>query len=174
MSDGIRMDNSELDRMTVRFERRAQTSGTAFATALTRITLNLVAYVKTQKLQGQVLNQRSGKLNRSIAQRVTREGNNLEGIVGSIKGHAPHALPLEGGSKPHIIRPKKGKALKFFMSGEAPGAGAEGPTNQSTVYARVVHHPGNKAYRYLRSSLQENRAMIVRELNAAAMRNIAS
>lgn len=148
--------------MALRFAKRANTSGEAFVTALTRVTLLLVAYVKTQKLQGQVLNQRSGKLNRSMAQRVTRDGDTLTGIVGSIAGHAPHALPLEAGSKPHAIVPKRGNVLAF--------KGPEG----LTVFARAVMHPGNKAYRYLRSSLEENRPMIVREMNAAAMKNIAS
>lgn len=43
--------------------------------------------------------------------------------------YAPY---LEEGTRPHIIRPKRAKALRFKVGGR-------------TVYAKIVHHPGTKA-----------------------------
>ena len=156
--------NDSLSRVQVKFSRAASQAPQIFLAALERVSTELVRYVKTQKIHGQVLHQRSGKLSRSIDSRVTSEGGLIEGIVGSIKGGAPHALPLEVGSKPHIIRPVRAKALHFM------GLNADGEVTD--IFRRSVMHPGNKPYRYLQSSLQENRAHIVHALSNAGMKGI--
>ncbi len=52
------------------------------------------------------------------------------------------AVFLEGGTKPHIIRARRARALRFATSGRrlsgSPRRGA------SVVYARHVRHPGTK------------------------------
>ena len=45
------------------------------------------------------------------------------------------AATTDRGARPHIIRPRKGKALRFVVDGRV-------------VFARVVHHPGNRPSRW--------------------------
>ena len=65
-----------------------------------------------------------------------------------VKADTPYAAPVEFGSKPHIIRPKKpGGVLAWGGSRRLSGrlrSGAK-PTN----FARLVHHPGSRAHPYL-------------------------
>ena len=51
----------------------------------------------------------------------------------------PQAKWTDEGTRPHIIRPRNAKALRFRIRGR-------------TVYARVVHHPGNKGTRWFRNT----------------------
>lgn len=53
------------------------------------------------------------------------------------------AAGIEAGTRPHIIRPKKVGGVLVFVarSGE-------------TVFARLVQHPGTKAYRILETALR--------------------
>lgn len=74
---------------------------------------------------------RSGALTDSIDGRVTSVGN--ASATGVFEATAPHAVYVDEGTKPHVIRPKNGKYLVF------PGRGG------STVFAREVNHPGTKA-----------------------------
>jgi len=53
-----------------------------------RLTLELLRKVKAEKLSGQVLNVRTGRLRRSITQRVTDDGRAVQGIVGTNVGYA--------------------------------------------------------------------------------------
>jgi len=48
-----------------------------------------------------------------------------------------YAMPIELGSRPHVIRSRRAKFLRFI--------GRDG----SVVYARKVNHPGNRPYRFL-------------------------
>lgn len=66
--------------------------------------------------------------------------NTLEGIVSA---GAPHALPVEDGTRPHEIRPRFRRALRFPMAGGKDGFG----------YARVVHHPGTEPQPFLEPAL---------------------
>ena len=47
------------------------------------------------------------------------------------------AATTDRGARPHVIRPVKAKALRFVMDGRV-------------VFARVVHHPGNKGSGWFR------------------------
>ncbi len=49
---------------------------------------------------------------------------------------------LEGGAKPHIIKAKKGKYLRIPVGGKS-------------LFVKQVRHPGNKAYKFLESTIQE-------------------
>jgi len=51
--------------------------------SVSRMALRLLARVKTDKLSGQVLKVRTGRLRRSINQRVVREGKGVYGYVGT-------------------------------------------------------------------------------------------
>jgi hypothetical protein len=79
---------------------------------------------------------RSGEMARSLRSRTApRE---VEWHYG-----APQALFLEEGTRPHVIRPKKAKALRWM--------GPNGP-----IFARSVRHPGTKAQPHLEPAIRDN------------------
>ena len=123
------------------------------------LTLDLQGYVISQKLQGQVLNHRSGALSRSIQQDVIAEGDKVTGEVfsaGDVKYAAIHEF---GGVIPaHDIVPNKAGALAFMMDGRQ-------------VFASVVHMPDvtMPERSFLRSSLEEKSTEIVAGIEAAAL-----
>lgn len=60
---------------------------------------------------------------------------------------------LESGTRPHIIRPRRAKALRWPAKGVGVTLGGRVKASQlrklgrgAYAYARVVHHPGTKAY----------------------------
>jgi phage gpG-like protein len=55
----------------------------ALRKSVSRLALELLAKVKRDKLSGQVLNVRTGRLRRSITQRVIANGATIQGIVGT-------------------------------------------------------------------------------------------
>lgn len=71
-----------------------------------------------------------GTLKRS--RRVSGIRPTAAGFSVDIAYTAPQAEFTEKGTRPHVIRPRRAKALRFVSGGR-------------TVFARVVHHPGTKA-----------------------------
>lgn len=63
-------------------------------------------------------------------------------VVGRVIVSTRYAAAVHEGAKPHIIRPKKKKALKFVYRGQ-------------TVIVKSVRHPGNKARPWLLTALRE-------------------
>lgn len=62
-----------------------------------------------------------------------------------IGGNLPYGAAQERGARPHDIRPTGGrKYLRFVVDGQV-------------VFTKIVHHPGNKPYPYLRPALFQNR-----------------
>lgn len=59
--------------------------------------------------------------------------------VGSDVFYAPY---VNDGTRPHVIRPKRARALRFVVGGQV-------------VFARVVQHPGTKANPFLTRALRE-------------------
>ena len=57
-------------------------------------------------------------------------------IVGHDAQHAPHAFFVHWGTKPHIIRPREKKMLRWANGG-------------GFIFARIVHHPGYKGDAWL-------------------------
>ncbi len=54
-------------------------------------------------------------------------------IIGHHRQHAPHALFVHWGTRPHVIRPKTKKALRW-VGGSGGGTGF--------IFAKFVNHPG--------------------------------
>lgn len=82
----------------------------------------------------------TGRLRASI--RVERRsffGLRQRWTVGSDVDYAPM---VNDGTRPHIIRPKRAKALRFNVGGKV-------------VFARVVHHPGTRARPFLDRALAD-------------------
>lgn len=71
---------------------------TGLSTTIKRLTLTLLANVKSGKLSGQVLNVRTGRLRRSINQRIVGEDSDvIQGIVGTNLVYArPHEYGFHG------------------------------------------------------------------------------
>jgi len=108
----------------------------------------------SEKLDGGVLNARSGALKASISARVTGAGDGVEARVGSFGGIKYAAIQEYGGlTAAHEILPSKGAALAFVVDG-------------AMRFARRVDHPGSviPERSYLRSSLEDMREEIVAAL----------
>lgn len=69
---------------------------------------------------------RTGRMRSSIG--ASFENNGLAAIIGP---SVDYAIDVEKGTQPHIIRPKRAKALRFSVGGEVR-------------FANHVHHPGTK------------------------------
>lgn len=80
----------------------------------------------------------TGNLKSAI--KVTKEGEGRY-RVGPDLTQAPYAWYVEFGTKPHIIKAKPGKSLKFQKDGK-------------TIYAKQVRHPGTKAQPYVRPVIE--------------------
>jgi phage gpG-like protein len=117
------------------------------------------------KLNGPVLNRRTGALQNSIRQDLKVSAQDVTGTIGAGKGIPYAAIHEFGGTtKPHDIRPKGKTALAF-----TDGYGG-------TIFARVVHHPGSKMPErsYMRSTLADWSDRITRTLAKAVSDGAAS
>ena len=70
-----------LTSLSYRITAKGKALHTSLLIAFARIAIGLQAYIKTQKLQGQVLAHRSGKLTRSIEQQVVDQGRTFTAVV---------------------------------------------------------------------------------------------
>ncbi|MEV6565863.1 hypothetical protein [Streptomyces kronopolitis] len=66
------------------------------------------------------------------------------GLTGVILCDHPATLFVLYGTRPHVIRPRRAKALRFDSGGR-------------TVFAAVVHHPGTKPNDFLGRALRAGR-----------------
>lgn len=130
---------------------------------VTQLALKLEKYIKTQKLNGRVLNRISGRLARSISNKVMMSAHEVIARVFS-SGDVPYAAIHEFGGKtqPHIIEPKKASVLAF--------AGGDG----GMVFARRVNHPGSvmPERSFMRSSLRDMSTEISLGMKTAVVRSI--
>lgn len=85
----------------------------------------------------------NGKLRQSITEKVGK----MQGVIAV---NADYAGAVEFGSKAHIIRPRRKKALAF-----KPGAGFKFWDESGRVVVKFVKHPGTKAQPYLRPAMKE-------------------
>ena len=60
----------------------------------------------------------------------------------TVYSNVAYAGFVNDGTRPHIIRPRRAKALRFRMNGRI-------------VYAQVVNHPGTRARPFLDRALEE-------------------
>lgn len=118
----LELDEAELNRQTGAFLRRRMRS--------------LQRRIATQARQDVPV--RTGHLGRSIREGQVRMSGPRT-VDGSVEATARYAAPVHEGSRPHIIRPRKAKALRFEIGGR-------------TVFARMVRHPGTKARPFLRNA----------------------
>lgn len=107
-----------------------------------------VRYVRTQKLSGQVLNRRSGKLSNHVTMQVQDQGTQIS-LKAGVFGGVPYARPHEYGYKGEVeVRPYERK----------DGTHVSGHTRQVDMPERS----------YLRRSLLERHQEYAARLLAAA------
>lgn len=121
----------------------------------------LVSYTINDKLAGQVLTRRAGRLASSIFGSAVVSGDLVVGTLGS-KG-VPYAAIQEYGGQtgPHDIMPTAARALSFIWHGDR-------------VFFSHVNHPGSKIPEnsYLRSTLLDMHDVILEELREGVLRAI--
>jgi len=134
--------------LAYRISAKGKAMHASLVQAFTRIAIGLQGYIKTQKLQGQVLEQRSGKLSRSIIQTVTDAGRTITAIVqaGSL---APYGAVHEWGGTFNIPEHMSHSSLS---------------KKEWTVKAHTATFPERS---FMRSSLSEYRARALHEIEQA-------
>ena len=86
----------------------------ALHAAIERLSIRLMVSVKRDRLSGQALNVRTGRLRRSITQTVTDDGNRVTGYVGTVVEYAPiHEYGFKGAMniRAHMRSSKNGKSF---------------------------------------------------------------
>lgn len=78
-------------------------------------------------------------------------------VIGHNLQHAPHAVFVHWGTRPHVIKPKNRKVLRW-PSGQGGATGF--------VFARFVHHPGYEGDAWLVKAADE----AVRQFDAIVRR----
>jgi len=142
------------EKIAEKFDAMPDLMRKALVRKVYELTLRLESHVKNDKLSGQVLNTKSGRLKRSIQHSVFDGGDKIIGQVFSTNDVPYNAIHEYGGrTPPHDIFPVKAQALAFMYNGKM-------------TFAKVVHHPGSlmPERSYLRSSLQDMKGTIEREI----------
>jgi phage gpG-like protein len=124
---------------------------------MVRLALKMVAMVKG-KLSGEVLKVRSGRLRRSITWRGFKDANSSTVTVGTnVKYAKTHELGLT--IPAHIVRARRGKALKFMVGGKL-------------LFRKQVRIPAVKMPKrsFLQASLEQMRPTIKAELEKALLK----
>jgi phage gpG-like protein len=123
---------------------------------VTTLAFRLESKIKRDKLSGQVLGVRSGKLRAGIFSKATQSGDRTEGMAASA-GDVKYAGVHEFGGTINIPEiTAKGKALAFMQGGKM------------AFYKKVAAHTITMPERsFMRSSLADMRDQIIREMTEA-------
>lgn len=78
---------------------------------------------------------RTGRLKASIHPDPVRRSGPWS-ISTGVSADAPYAAPVHEGARPHVIRPRNARALRFEINGRV-------------IFARRVNHPGQRAQPFL-------------------------
>lgn len=124
----------------------------AISREATALALQLQARVKGA-LSGEILQVQTGFLRSHVFQDVKSTGDAVIGEVftSGVKYAAVHEY---GGTSPYEIKPKSGKALRWFAGG-------------FPVFAKSVIHPPAKMRSFMRYSLDEMKGEIIERMRAA-------
>lgn len=114
-------------------------------------------FAVAQTIINPVFKPRTGALQRGTKASVVRLSS---GKLLRITNRKAYAKSIEEGSKPHIIRARKAKFLRFIVGGHY-------------VYRRFVRHPGTKPYWFLRSAVEHTGNEIRSRLLVAGMSRVA-
>ena len=139
----FKVDYSDVQRFNVQIGRKLTQFPNEVKEAINKSTLSIERQAKTNLTNnGSVV---TGHLRRSISHKVYIN----EGIVSA---NTKYAEGVEKGTKPHVIRAKKKKALYW--------QGANHPV-------KVVNHPGSRAKPYLIPALKSEQPKFIQNLKEA-------
>lgn len=130
---------------------------------VTRLAIEMVAYVKGSKLSGQVLKNRTGTLRRSITHKVTSDKSGVNATVGTNVAYA--AIHEYGFSGTVTVKAHTRNITQVY------GRAVEGVLAQVNEHSRKVNMPERS---YLRSSLAEKAASIRQQIIETASLNLRS
>ena len=142
--------SATLDSVLVRLRETPSEVRRALAATVASETYALANYVKTRKLSGQVLNQRSQRLVRSIQGALADDGGSIIGTVGTNVEYAAHQEYGFTGTE-QVREHARAITQAFGRALPAP------VTVEIRAHSRQVDYP---AHSYLRSSLAENEGRI--------------
>jgi len=101
----------------------------------------LRAFVSAATTEAQRLApERSGRLKRLIVSDPVRRSGQWS-LESGISGLANYSAPVHEGARPHVIRPRNARALRFEVAGGR------------IVFARRVNHPGNAPNPFIRNAV---------------------
>ncbi|MGX2581625.1 HK97 gp10 family phage protein [Acinetobacter baumannii] len=130
--------------------------------SIARSTLKLLIKVKREKLNGQVLNKRTGRLGRSITQKLIELSNGVAGIVGT---NVEYAAAHEYGFNEEVTVKAHLRMIKMAF-----GKSINPKQVNIKAHTRKVDLPEKS---FLRSALEEMRKEIKQDLEVSIQRGIA-
>lgn len=96
---------------------------------------------KTERVADIARREAPGSMGRYVDWRVTEGPGGLQGVVTC--DHPAVRFVLEG-TRPHLIRPRRARALRFEVDGQV-------------VFTRLVRHPGSRPNPFLQRALRLGR-----------------
>jgi hypothetical protein len=137
MSDGINIEFSKRD-MTIAIDNieRYADKQKELEGLVTRSTFRVGARARRSAPV------KFGRLRQSINEKI-------RGLTGEITVNVDYAGAVEFGTKAHVIRPKRKKALAF-----KPGGGFRFWDESGRIVLKSVKHPGTKAQPYLTPAME--------------------
>jgi hypothetical protein len=94
---------------------------------------------RVRRVEAEAIRRALGGMGRTIRAQIRRgPGGEFQGVINV---RHPAALYVVGGTRPHVIRPVRARALRFTIGGQV-------------VYAKAVFHPGTKPNDFLRQALR--------------------
>ncbi len=131
----VRVDFTELESALVRLESAVDSR---MRMALQQVAGEVADHAK----EHHEYQDRTGRLTQSIraeeVQGSFSDGFRVNMIAGGLR--VSYASHVEFGTRPHVIEPRRRKALRFIQNGE-------------TRFARRVRHPGTRAYHFMTNAL---------------------
>ena len=96
-----------------------------------------------------------GRAKRTVARKTGNLGRTIQmtdltPTSVTIEAGANYAGAVELGTRPHIIRPVRARALRFAATSGGARLTGSPRKGADVVFARRVHHPGTKAQPFLR------------------------
>lgn len=155
----IKVELLNADNLIKRFSNLKQRVQQEAVKSITRLCIEAVAKIKTQKLSGQKLKVKTGRLRRSISYKVEQNGDILTGKIGTaVKYAAVHEYGFNGtvSVRQHYrnIRQAFGRPIQSTNVFVRP-------------FNRKINVPENS---FLRSTLNEMQGTITQELQAMVQR----
>ena len=138
----IKVDTSEIDKFVIDLKDTSENIRSDVQKVLKKSGFNIEARAKRNITNNGSV--KTGHLRRNIATQV----GNMEVTVHT--SNVKYARLVEEGTRPHIIKPKKGKKFLYWEGASHP--------------VRKVNHPGSKAKPFLIPAFEREKEVIMKDL----------